>query len=232
MSQVLGEFVTPASSPDVQKIPKNIPARVRWLYMALPTRWMFVETAEGFEFLPQLGKLKIDPGVGGVLDGGDTTAAEVMRAKKGWIIIRPNDPRLGDRRHRVVKKFPHATGKPFYTDASEEVDVVAGRLYPTEGGEDYYEFLRDLVTSGIVPPIHPMVLKAELEEQRSKVERRESMYSQNPANAALAARVEKEKKLLAAMEAHQVAAPPKPKRKRAPRKPKAEPKQIGPTDGE
>lgn len=65
----------------------------RFYYMAHPSRWECVEGADGWEWLPRLGKMKLTPGVGGVRQGRgrhgqiDDTLARMHKEKNGWILI-------------------------------------------------------------------------------------------------------------------------------------------------
>lgn len=71
-----------AAGPSLRHAP-NAP----FLHMAHPGRWGIFETDRGFEILPQLGKMKLDRGVGGVTNTGDDSHARVHYQKLGWIII-------------------------------------------------------------------------------------------------------------------------------------------------
>ena len=148
MAQVLGKRVDREERFDAVKIPARTKKSPRFLFRHHPFRWMFV----GGEWLPQLGKLRIDPGVGGVAEGGGIDLAVAGGLRRGWQVIQPSDPRLGQYQDYLVA-YPHAAGGNTYLDPFQKVSVEAGRLFVDGGGEDYYKFLRHLISSGIVAPI-------------------------------------------------------------------------------
>mgnify|MGYP004450506287 CR=1 FL=1 len=206
MSAIVGKRVTLEDSPDSPKLPRRAKSAAPFMYMHHPYRWQWVE--ESSEWLPLLGKLKVDPGVGGVQEGGGTDLAVAHHTRKGWQIIQPSDERLGPYRW-YVQKIPKAGKGNVYCDATESVEVVGGRAFWAEGGEAYREFLRHLVGSGIISPLNDNVVKLKLEQQRRTVERMSSAAANAPHNQVLAARLEGAIKTLAAMERGAAPAPAK-----------------------
>jgi hypothetical protein len=206
MAQVLGKRVTQAERLDAVKIPRRVKKQVRFYFKHHPMRFMFV----GGEWLPQLAKLRIDPGVDGVVSGGGIDLAVAGNMRRGWQIIQPSDARLGEYQDYMVA-LPHEAGGNTYVDPFQKITVEAGRMFVEEGGESYYDFLRHLVTSGIVAPISDNIKKIKLHDIEKKVERLQGAVSVNPANQIAAGRLRQAEELLSAMRGDK----PKPKRKKA-----------------
>jgi hypothetical protein len=206
MAQVLGKRVTQAERLDAVKIPRRVKKQVRFYFKHHPMRFMFV----GGEWLPQLAKLRIDPGVDGVVSGGGIDLAVAGNMRRGWQIIQPSDARLGEYQDYMVA-LPHEAGGNTYIDPFQKITVEAGRMFVEEGGEDYYAFLRHLVTSGIVAPISDNIKKIKLHDIEKKVERLQGAVSVNPANQIAAGRLRQAEELLSAMRGDK----PKSKRKKA-----------------
>jgi len=214
MAQVLGKRVTQAERLDAVKIPRRVKKQTRFLYKHHPMRFMFV----GGEWLPQLSKLRIDPGVGGVVTGGGIDLAVAGNMRQGWQVIQPSDSRLGEYQDYMVA-LPHAAGGSTYVDPFQKVTVEAGRMFVEEGGDNYFAFLRHLIESGVVAPISANVKKIKLHDIEKKVERLQGAVSVNPANQIAAGRLRQAEELLSAMRGD------KPKT-RKPRK-KAEAADVG-----
>jgi hypothetical protein len=165
----------------------------------------------GKEWLPQLGKLVIDPGCDGVTEGGGTDLAVAGNMRRGWTIVQHSDPRLGEYQDYMVA-VPHAAGGHSYLDPFQKISVEAGRMFTEPGGEDYYAFLRHLVASGIVPPMSPNILKIKVHDEQKKIERLQGAVSLNPSNLIAASRLKRAEDRIAAMKR---AGAPKRKRKTA-----------------
>jgi len=206
MAQVLGKRVDREQRADAAKIPRRVKKRARFIFQHHPMRWSFIDG----EWLPQLSKLSIDPGVNGVTGGGGTDLAIAGAMRRGWQMIRSSDPRLGEYQDYMVA-LPHAAGGSTYVDPFQKVTVEAGRMFVEEGGESYYAFLRHLITSGIVAPISANVKKIKLHDIEKKVERLQGAVSVNPANQIAAGRLRQAEGWLSAMRGDK----PKSKRKKA-----------------
>tara|TARA_R100000655_G_scaffold100131_2_gene144440 strand:+ start:257 stop:901 length:645 start_codon:yes stop_codon:yes gene_type:complete len=214
MAQVIGKRVSQAERHDAVKVPHRVRKQPRFIYKAHPMRWMFT----GKEWLPQLATLKIDPGVDGVTENGGTDLAIAANMRRGWQIIQPSDPRLGEYQDYMVA-MPHASGGNTYVDPFQKISVEAGRMFVEEGGEKYYAFLRHLISSGIVQPMTENVLKLKLHDEQKKIERLQGAVATNPANQIAASRLKRAEERISSMRAAM-----KPARK--PRK-KAEAHDVG-----
>ena len=136
-----------------------------FLFAYHPYRWMCVDG----EWLPDLTRKFIDPGVGRVDRTSDTTLMEVSAAKHGWIII-PRD--------RVPAGTPDGTYLAAYRcrDGLHHCSIwetpqsagsrAMGHAVDREG---YHDWLRWLLKERIVPPITEPV-RQRLEAKRRKRE--------------------------------------------------------------
>lgn len=194
MAKVLGRRVDREERHDAAKIPRRVKKRPRFFFQHHPMRWMFV----GGEWLPQLAKLSIDPGVNGVTEGGGMDLAFAAAMRRGWQIIQPSDPRLGEHQDYLVA-YPHEAGGNTYLDPFQEVTVEAGRMFVDAGGENYYAFLRHLVAAGIVQPISANVVRVKSHAVEKKIERLQGAVSINPANQIAAGKLKRAEAMLAAM---------------------------------
>jgi hypothetical protein len=139
----------------------NIPgALFPWWYKHHPWRWHIVDG----EVLPRLGKLKGDPGIGGVDDRGNTSFAKAKAEEKGWQII-PWDA-LGE--HYVVE-VASSRGK-VYLPKWMTLRRVGNRVVPTPDIDAYHEFCRRLISEGIIAPPDPAVIDGMVEAQRQRFE--------------------------------------------------------------
>lgn len=157
---------TVPAKPREKQVLLNLPAQPPWEYMHHPARWMYVPSTG--EVLPDLGKLKHIPGVSGVDKNGSTVLARVSAERRGWTVL-PWDI-LGDpyiRRHEGkhgpvhLPRWlqPKQIGSRCHTDPS------------AEQMETYYQFLRDLMEAGHIPPPDETVLEGMVDLQRTRHER-------------------------------------------------------------
>tara|TARA_Y100000593_G_scaffold63280_1_gene116974 strand:+ start:2524 stop:3174 length:651 start_codon:yes stop_codon:yes gene_type:complete len=216
MAQVIGKRVSQAERIDAVKIPHRARRQPRFLFKWHPHRWLFT----GKEWLPSLGKMYIDPGVDGVSENGGTDLAVASNLRRGWQVIQPSDPRLGEYQDYLVA-VPHAAGGNSYIDPFQTISVEAGRMFVEEGGEKYHAFLRHLLASGVVAPMSPNILKVKLHDEQKRVERLQGAVAANPANQIAASRLKQAEERIAAMRAAT-----EPKAARKPRK-KAEAHDVG-----
>lgn len=141
----------PVAPPSEARLPhlSNAP----FLLMYHPLRWSFVDG----EFLPNLGRMSLEPGVGGVDKTGDSSLAETLRRKKGWIpipwtTVPPGTPG-GQYIQRYLARGPR--GADFYhCEVWEKPRHLAGRVMASVvDDEGRKAWLRWLVAEGHVPPI-------------------------------------------------------------------------------
>ena len=197
MAQVLGKRVSQEERHDAVKLPHRTKKSKKFLFKHHPYRWYFVSG----EWLPQLGKLHIDPGVDGVTEGGGLDLAVAANMRRGWTVIQPSDPRLGQYQDYMVA-LPHEAGGNSYIDCFQDVTVEAGRVFVESRSDDYHDFLRHLVKAGIVPPMSKNILKVKTQAIEKKIERLRGAVSLNPANQIAAGRLRQAEGLLAAMLGH------------------------------
>ena len=198
MAAIVGKRGTQQESPDSPKLPARTKSVAPFMYMYHPHRWQYV--VDTGEWLPLLGKLKLDPGVGGGNDSRGTDLAVAQRTRQGWQIIRPSDERLGKFRW-YVQKIPKQGKGSVHCDVTESVEVVGGRAFWNEGGEAGRKFLRYIIETGIVPPINDRIRKLKIEQQRQVVDRLSSAVASSPHNQVLIARLDQANAMLLGMEA-------------------------------
>ena len=206
MAAIVGQRVTQQESAEAPRLPARTKASPPFVYIHHPHRWQFIEASA--EWLPLLGKMKIDPGVGGVTDARGTDLAVAQNTRRGWQAIRPSDERLGEYQW-YVQKIPKSGGGLVHADASVTVETIGGRAFWTGGGDAYKAFLRHLISSGIVMPMNDKVKRLKVEQQRQTVDRLSSSVAAAPHNQVLLARLAAATKTLESMEAP--AQKPKPK---------------------
>ena len=197
MAQVIGERVTRAERHDALKLPARYKKNKPFLYMSHPLCFEFDE-ATG-DWLPQLSKMYLDPGVCGVADNGDISLAVAGATQRGWQIVQPSDGRLGEFVN-YSQKLPHSAGGFSYEPIFKNIDIEAGKVFTTPRTEDFKAFRKHLVKSGVVPACTDNIKKLKTREQRALCERLEGRQANSPNNAALARRAAKAQALLAAME--------------------------------
>ncbi len=146
-NEAQGRMPTP---PVAAQVRLNVPACAKWFYMHHPNRWMFVDG----EWLPQLAKFQIEPGLNAVDKRGDHTIAKAQAEKKGWTLL-PWDciPELG----AYIREFDGRNGY-VYLSAWEQVKQVGTQTYIKSDEAGYRDFLRELLKRGIVPAPDPDVL--------------------------------------------------------------------------
>jgi len=143
--------------------PANVPFYLKWH----PMRWQLIEG----EWLPLLGKMRIDPGLNGVDRSGDDTLCRVNNQKKGWRILPweccpPNTPGGVYIAEHDCMQGVH------YCEAWETPRHLGTRVLPSViDTEGYVNFLRWLVREGHV--VHPdnAVIEMKVDVQKDKIER-------------------------------------------------------------
>jgi hypothetical protein len=141
-----------------------------------PLRWQFVQdehSPEG-EWLPVLGTLRLDPGVGGVDKGGDDSFARVEKQRLGWEVISWESVPPGTPNGRYIRAFP-AKGPPgndvYHVTAWETPRHMAGRVLPSRiDVAGYRAWLRWLVESGVVKPMPEAAVALQVAGQQQAIE--------------------------------------------------------------
>ena len=193
-----------AGRPAVQstaRAPKlNLPSNSQWWYIWHPARWQCIEG----EWLPVLSQLRATPGVNGVDKDGDTSGAETKLRREHWQVI-PWDIIEGG----YVVEYDGVRG-PVRLSRWETPRMVAGQVVITSDESGYREFLRGLVSSGVVRPPDPHTVDALRERQRMRVAENSKRAGSDPEAQR---RLEADKALLAQMDGAKV--PTQGKRGRA-----------------
>ena len=175
-----------------------------FFYKFHPSRWMFVDlgkcgecagckansknSAAGKpcvndgrgEFLPQLGKLKLDGGVGGC-DYDPSTGFKIKDAlenarQNGWTVIMP--AAVG---YEYVRVYDGLGGKVHLPMWASVIPQPGRRPAHVETDHDaYHAFLRDLVERGIVPPIDEITAAALVKQQADRLSRNATLRASSP----------------------------------------------------
>jgi hypothetical protein len=195
----------PVAPPSEARLPhiSNAP-----FYLAYhPLRWSFLDG----EFLPNLLKIVIEPGVGGVDKSGDSSLAETLRAKQGkvilpWSLVPPGTPG-GQYIHRFLARGPKGADW-YHCEVWETPRQLAGRVMQsvidTEGRRAW---LRWLVAEGHIPQISDEAREFLAAGKHSELQRLSGKAATAPE------RVEAARQALEAMAATK--APPKRRRAEA-----------------
>ena len=174
--------------PEAPKLAANLPPlppEPDFIYMASPRKWDVYTWSDGTqELLPQLSKLKLEPGLGGVSETGDITLALVAKRRKGLVEV----PRKYGSDEDYVRMFDVQKGKLFVERWRTFVPNGAGvaQRVDTDG---YLTFLR-WVAATILPEPLPEVLEGRQELYRARLERQQEAAARNPARAVDVARTE------------------------------------------
>tara|TARA_Y100001973_G_C5160252_1_gene313127 strand:+ start:816 stop:1274 length:459 start_codon:yes stop_codon:yes gene_type:complete len=132
------------------------------------------------ELLPNLGRLTGEPGIGGVDKYGDTAAAEISYARRGWKKI-PWDVVEGG----YLRKYDGRTGA-VHLSIWEHPKQIANRTIIKLDKEGYKTFLRGLIDAGVIDPPDPDLLDGMAENLRSTIVRSPNSEHAKRATAELA----------------------------------------------
>lgn len=208
MAQIVGQRSTPADSDALARLPA-IRNRYRFLYLAHPFRWEFcVEEHElgRSGWLPDLGRLNLTAGAGGVTDGNVIDLALVQVMQRKWQVIREDDPRLGEFAQYCVK-FPSRGRSAVWGSMFESVKLLGGRALWSHDDELYRDFRRHLLDSGIVDAPDQGVIDVLIEDRQTRLIGMEGQLAVNPTNSTLAARIGARRLVLDKMQSERTAAP-------------------------
>lgn len=168
----------PVAPPSEARLPhiSNAP----FLLMYHPLRWTF---ADG-EYLPNLGKMVLEPGVGGVDKSGDSALAETIKRKKGWIPIPWSCVPSGTPGGQYIQRY-HARGPSgadwYHCEIWEQPRQLAGRVMSSViDDEGRKRWLRWLVAEGHVPPISDEARELLAANKVSQLQRLEGKAATNP----------------------------------------------------
>lgn len=143
----------PKPAPSVEEQLRHEPSP-NFLYIAHPARWGIIDG----ELRPQLAKLKLEPGVGGITSTGDDTLARTNMVKKGWIIIEPDEITGPDGLEGYVRAYDGARGT-IHLSIWEQPLQVGARPIIRNDLPGYIAFLDWLVDSGRIPLPEPEILE-------------------------------------------------------------------------
>lgn len=215
---------TVPSNPAIEQRPLNTPRSAYFTYQWNYARWQVVADPDNegaFVFLPLLGRLKHEPGLGGVDKNGDTSLAVASRSKHGWVSI--------DHRHCLSSDTPDgqpgyvrtwpARGGRVHETAWQSPRVVGSRVKWAKDTNGYFRWLARLLRDGIIPPPDPAVVENLIDIAEQRQRRSAGRALSNPYAANLLA--EADIRLAAIRNATipgqdpEPAPEPKPRRKRA-----------------
>ena len=175
----------------------RIPRSPNFLYKFHPLRWMCIIGDDGaVEFLPQLGKLKLDGGVGGCdydpIQGFNIMQARENARQNGWVILSPEAVGF-----EYVRMYDVPRGKAFLPMWSRVIPQPGKRpARVLSDDEAYRDFLRDLIDREVIPPISEGEAQQMMENLRERIDRRSGDRADSPA---LERRLANEEKILGGM---------------------------------
>ena len=191
MAAVIGRRISREERADAVKLPRRARKDPPFVFKHHPKRWFFSDERQ--RWLPQLAKIVISPGIGGVGEDRSITRAHARAIEDGWTVIMPSDQRLGDYKD-YTQAIPHSSGGSSVIDMFQGVEVEFGQAFYQEGGDAYLDFLAPLVKASIVPPMSKNVLRLLMGRQRELVDRLENQLRTNPSNEYVASRLNTQKK--------------------------------------
>lgn len=152
----------PVTTPVAAKRLLNMPPSPPFFYKWHPERW----TCMDGEWLPQLGILRVEPGVGGVDARGDHTIAATIAQKHGWTLIPWEVIPDG-----YCRAFPGRSGPVHLSKWETPRQITADRVQIDSDTEGYRDFLRMLVSTGIIPAPDPAITGMVMDTAERRVER-------------------------------------------------------------
>lgn len=169
MAHTFDQAGTTSVQPEYARQPAAVAARLphaptAHFYLRYhPGRWQFVNG----EWLPQLGTLKHDLGVGGVDKSGNMDHALIDSQKRGWTVIPMETTPDGN---PYVVRYP-CNGGFYHCTRWERPREMSGRVLPADVDTDgYHAWLRWLVAEGkVAPPSADILELIEVEKQRQRV---------------------------------------------------------------
>ncbi len=200
MAQFAG---TPAARPASATARLRVRANANFDLVYYPLRWQFIR-ATG-EWLPNLGRIVFDLGVGGVDKAGDPMLSRAWKGQKGGIIIAQEWSPNGT---HYVQAIP-AEGGNYHCTIWERPRMIGSTVMESEVDTDgYYAWLRTLIRDGRIPAPDAIVLEMLIGRYRTKLDSMEK-FAHSPG---MAAKLEQERAYLATMGEHNVLDRPMPNR--------------------
>jgi hypothetical protein len=144
--------------------------------MAHPARWGVFETSHGYEVLPQLGKLKLDPGCNGVTNSGNYDAALTHATRGGWTVLEHDCVPGG-----YVRQYDTEKGL-LHLSVWEHPKMSGGRPIIATDEAGHHAFLR-WVAAEVLPPPDPELLERIRSIQAARRARQIETAQRNPARA-------------------------------------------------
>lgn len=171
----------PATGPALEnRLPHSAtpPFKFKWH----PLRWQYFDTEDGEgEWLPLLGTVQYDLGVGNMDKTGGDSLARVELDRRGWKVLDWNCVPPGTPNGRYIRAFPCKDGT-YHCTAWETPRHLGGRVLRSEVDEEgYREFLRWLVRERKVEPPSDAALELLTETQRAKLSQVKAKAGKNPA---------------------------------------------------
>ena len=221
---------TPAQAQTATLGAAALPARKarqlhRWLWKHHPKRWSF--HADTREWLPRLGQLKFDAGQMNVLENGNIGLALATAQSHGWVIIQPDDPRLGPYAN-YMQELPVDNGRKAYAPSWRKYALEGGMVFEDTDKEQMRAFLRHLVVSGIVGDISPNIKSYHTRRYEGRVHKAEAASAAQPHNGILMLQAQRQRATLDAMQGKPAA--PKRRKSRAKKTPPVEATETHATD--
>ena len=197
MSAIVGKKITRETRDEASaKLPKSVRPTSFFKLVSHPKRWRWNDDAG--EFLPDMGYLLVSPGVGGVTQRGNTSQAEVGLGKKGFTVIQPDDPRLGEFRDYVTG-LPTVFGRNHHVPAWESASIVGGEVFWKTDTAMERKFYAHIIAAGIIPKLDPDMRDRLIEKEKGLLERAEGRLASNPSNPHSQSRVTEIQRRIKAM---------------------------------
>ena len=164
----------------------NLPPSPPFILKHHPERWGIIDG----EWLPILGKMKLEPGLNGITHtGGEGPAREGLR-QKGWKLLEPEV--IGE---DYVSVYPGRRG-PVHLEKWVVLKKAGNRIIMKSDQEAYKAFLKRLIKDGHIAPLDEDVKEILREQKMSRIQRNLRAAEYDPA---MKQRVQEDKELLKAM---------------------------------
>lgn len=195
MSVVIREKIDTSNASNAVSLPRSERATPEFRLMYHPGHWTW--TGKEYGWLPDLGRLVMDPGVQGVPDKVPGRALDTSRARahwqgKGWTVIDHLSPVLGPHKEYLAKW--RGERGAIWTTAYSTPEIIGSQVFWDFDREGYYKFLKYLVDNRVlgIEPMDSRLKGRHLRNLQRQVDQRVlPQLTQHPDSAALKARYEK-----------------------------------------